>query len=161
MENMRQITYEEFGQLVDDYSGKMVQVSIYPIRSLNTYQHFRCRDIGDNLEFYDINFDKPTMQEMIISKDNIKEILYTDGKNVYETEFSIVLENGEIELEISEEPVLCCKCGKLLDDYHEPFWKIDQTGDYGSRWDCERLHLEFCDNCLAEFVGYDDQGFLN
>jgi len=155
---MREINYNELVSISDAYSGKQVQVFLSsPIQSMNTYQMFRLVDDGDNLEFYDININKPTLQEMMIPKDTIKEINYFEGGNIYESVFSISLLNEcQIDFAISEKPMVCKKCDKLLDRHLIPSWQINQIGSYGSQWDNERVVIDFCEDCLLEFLGYKD-----
>jgi len=153
---MRQISCEELVSISDAYTGKQVQVFLSPIQSMNTYQCFRCRDDGDNLEFYDININKPTMQELIISKDSIEEINYFEDKNIYKSAFSIILGNGQVDFCISEKPMICKNCNKLLDRHFDPSWQINQVGGYGSQWDNERVVIDLCENCLLKFLGYKD-----
>jgi len=153
---MRQISCEELVSISDAYTGKQVQVFLSPIQSMNTYQCFRCRDDGDNLEFYDININKPTMQELIISKDSIEEINYFEDKNIYKSAFSIILGTGQVDFCISEKPMVCRKCNKLLDRHFDPSWQINQVGGYGSQWDNERVVIDLCENCLLKFLGYKD-----
>ena len=154
---MREINVQEMVTLSDTYTGKQVQVFMSPIqsiKSMNTYQQFKLVDDGDNLEFYDININKPTMQEMIIPKDTIKEINYFEGSNIYDSVFSIVLKNGQIDFTISEKPMVCKKCNKILDRHFDPSWQINKVGQYGSQWDNEKVIIDFCENCLLEFLGY-------
>lgn len=150
---MRKINCQEMIHLSDSYAGKQVQVFLYPIRSMNTYQQFRCCEDGDNVEFYDININKPTMQELIIPKDIIEEIQYFEGKNIYDSVFSIILNNGQIDFTISENPMICKKCNKILDRDFKPSWQINQVGSYGSQWDTERVIMDFCEECLVDFLG--------
>jgi hypothetical protein len=154
---MRSITCEEMVKMVDMYSGKKVEISLTPspIQSNNTYQHFRLRDIGDKLEFYDININKPTLQELIINKSDIKEIQYW-GSNAYDSVFIIKLENGSVEFCISENPIRCSKCGNILEPDCEQVWFLDQLGGYFSKLDMERITLNLCDDCLSIILGYDD-----
>lgn len=154
---MRQINYQELETLIDAYTGKEVEVNLSPIKSSNTYSSFRCRNLGDMLEIYDINYDKPTTQELLIPKSDIKEIMYYEGSNIYESVFIIVLTNGQVDLSISEQPTICHKCGKIIDTPYEPRWIINQVGDYGSQFDNEKVTIDFCDNCLTEFLEYKDQ----
>ena len=153
---MREINCSELVSISDAYSGKQVQVFLSsPIQSMNTYQMFRLVDDGDNLEFYDININKPTLQEMMIPKDTIKEINYFEGSNIYDSVFSITLLNEcQIDFAISEKPMICKKCGKILDRHFIPSWQINQIGSYGSQWDNERVVIDFCEDCLLEFLGY-------
>ena len=154
---MRQINCEEMVNLSDAYTGKQVQVFLSPIQSMNTYQCFRCRLDGDNLEFYDININKPTLQELIIPKDTIKEIQYSEGSNIYGSVFSIELFNeSQIDFCISEKPMVCKKCDKLLDKHYDPSWQINQVGSYGSLWDNNRVVIDLCEDCLLKFLGYQD-----
>jgi len=161
---MREINVQEMVTLSDTYTGKQVQVFMSPIqsiKSMNTYQQFKLVDDGDNLEFYDININKPTMQEMIIPKDTIKEINYFEGSNIYDSVFSISLFNeGQIDFAISEKPMVCKKCGLLLDRHFIPSWQINKVGQYGSQWDNERVVIDFCEDCLLEFLGYNKVGGL-
>lgn len=153
---MRQISYQEFERLVDTYTGKQVEINLSPIRSSNTYSHFRCRHLGDMLEFYDINADQPTNQELLIPKDDIKEIMFYEGNNIYESVFNLVLVNGQVDFSISELPMICHKCGKILDKYYEPSWQINQIGSYGSQWDNQRVVVNLCEHHLLEFLGYKE-----
>ena len=122
---------------------------------MNTYQQFRCVQDGDNLEFYDININKPTKNEMVIPKDTIKEITYFEGSNIYDSVFSITLLNEcQIDFSISEKPMVCKKCNVLLDRHFDPSWQINKIGQYGSQWDNEKVVIDFCENCLLEFLGY-------
>ena len=153
---MKEINCNELISLSDGYSGKQVQVFLSsPIRSMNTYQQFRCVDDGDNLEFYDININKPTKHEMTIPKDTIEEINYFKGKNVYSSVFSITLLNeSQIDFAISEKPMICKKCNVLLDRHFDPSWQINKIGQYGSQWDNEHVVIDLCENCLLEFLVY-------
>jgi len=153
---MREINCNELVSISDAYSGKQVQVFLSsPIQSMNTYQQFRCVQDGDNLEFYDININKPTKNEMVIPKDTIKEITYFEGSNIYDSVFSITLLNEcQIDFSISEKPMVCKKCNVLLDRHFDPSWQINKIGQYGSQWDNEKVVIDFCENCLLEFLGY-------
>jgi len=153
---MKEISCNELISLSDGCSGKQVQVFLYsPIQSMNTYEMFRLVDDGDNLEFYDININKPTKQEMTIPKDAIKEINYFEGSNIYDSVFSISLLNEcQIDFAISEKPMICKKCNKILDKYFDPSWQINKVGQYGSQWDNEHVVIDFCEDCLLEFLGY-------
>jgi len=95
---LREIEVNELITESDAFTGKEVQVFLSPINSKNTYKQFRLRNAGDNLELYDINIDNPTMQELIIPKDAIKEITYFEGENIYNSVFSIALNHGQIVL---------------------------------------------------------------
>ena len=151
---MRKIDVQEMVNLSKSYDGKQVQVVLSPMQSINTYQQFRCRLNGNNLEFCDTNINKLIMQELLIPKDNIEEILYFEGKNIYESVFSIISNNCQVDFCISEKPMVCKKCRKLLDDYYESSWQINQIGSYGSQWDNERVVVDLCEDCLMEFLGY-------
>jgi len=155
---MREINVQEMVRIADEYAGKQVQVFLSPIKSMNTYQQFRCVNDGDNLEFYDININKPTMQELIIPKDTIEEIQYFEGENIYSSVFSIILNNGQIDFCICEKPMVCRKCDKLLDRHFDPSWQINQVGGYGSQWDNERITIDLCESCLMEFLGREVGG---
>jgi len=153
---VKEISCNELISLSDVYSGKQVQVFLSsPIQSMNTYQQFRCVQDGDNLEFYDININRPTKNEMKIPKDTIKEIMYFEGSNIYDSVFSITLLNeSQIDFAISEKPMVCKKCNVLLDRHFDPSWQINKVGHYGSQWDNEKVIIDFCENCLLEFLGY-------
>jgi hypothetical protein len=147
MEFFKTITCEKLIQLSDSYTGKNVEVAILPIQSNNIYQQFRLRDIGDELEFYDINIGKPTLNELVINKSNIKEIHYY-GSGTYDSVFEIILENGSIEFCVSEKPIICCGCGNVLESNEDQIWNLDQMGGYFSDYDMERIVLNLCDDCL-------------
>lgn len=143
--------------LVDNFTGKQVEVALSPINSRNIYQQFRCRESGNNLELYDINIDKPIQNELIIPKDAIKEIQYFEGETIYGMVFSIVLEGNQVDFCIYENPLLCKKCGKILDRHLDLTWQINQIGGYGSLYDNERVTFEFCEDCLVKFLGDKDE----
>lgn len=144
-------------KLSDCFTGKQVEVALSPINSRNIYQQFRCRESGNNLEFYDINIDKPTQNELIIPKDTIKEIQYFEGETIYGMVFSIILDNSQVDFCIYENPLFCKKCRKLLDRHYDSTWQIDQIGGYGSIYDNERVVVEICDDCLVKFIGDDNE----
>ena len=154
---MRKIDVQEMVNLSKSYDGKQVQVVLSPMQSINTYQQFRCRLNGNNLEFCDTNINKLIMQELLIPKDNIEEILYFEGKNIYESVFSIISNNCQVDFCISEKPLNCRKCGKLLDKYFDQCWVIDQVGVYGSQWDNQKVSIELCEDCLMEFLEYEEK----
>lgn len=151
---MRKITIQEMLSLSDSYSGLEVQVGLHPIDSRNIYQNFKLRDIGDSIEFFEMSFQKPreSIQELIIPKDDIVEIVYFGDDNIYNTVFSIILKQGQVDFTINENPIYCKKCGKMFDKYFDQYWEINQMGGYSSRWDSEKVHIEFCDSCLTEFL---------
>jgi len=154
---VRKIDVQEMVNLSKSYDGKQVQVVLSPMQSINTYQQFRCRLNGNNLEFCDTNINKLIMQELLIPKDNIEEILYFEGKNIYESVFSIISNNCQVDFTISEKPLNCRKCGKLLDKYFDQCWVIDQVGVYGSQWDNQKVSIELCEDCLMEFLEYEEK----
>lgn len=153
---MRQISCEEMVNLSDAYTGKQVELSLSPIHFVNTYHHFRLHEEDNVFILYDINSD--TQQELIIDKENIDKINYSDG-DVFDSTFSIILKDkqGRIDFTVSEEPILCNRCGKIIDTPYEPMWVINQQGEYGSRWDSEKRIVHFCDDCLAEIIGYENE----
>lgn len=157
---MRQISCEEMVNLSDAYTGKQIEVSLFPIQSVNTYQHFRLREEGNVFAFYDIDSELP--QELTIDKESIKEINFTEG-NVFESVFSLVLNDGlgEVSFTVSEKPTICGKCGKIIDTPYEPMWSMNEVGGYGSRWDMERLIVNFCDDCMAEILGESENVVWN
>jgi len=150
---VKRINVQELVILADHFTGKQVEVSLSPVSSRNIYQQFRCRESGNDLEFYDINIDKPTPNELIIPKDTIKEIQYFEGKTIYSIVFSIILDDGQVDFCIYENPLFCKKCGKLLDRHLDLTWQINQIGGYGSLYDNEKVVVEFCEDCLVKFIG--------
>lgn len=163
---MRKIDVQQLVILADGFTGKQVEVALSPVNSRNIYQQFRCRESGNNLEFYDINIDKPTPNELIISEDTIREILYYEGETVYDEVFSIILDNnGQVDFCIYENPLFCKKCHKLLDRHCDLTWQINQIGGYGSIYDNKLVCVEVCDNCLMDFINdgneYKEKDLLN
>ena len=154
---MRKIDVQQLITLSDSYTGKEVQVSLSPIQSQNIYKQFKCRDIGNSIEFYEISFDKPSAHELLINKEDIVEIQYFEDDNIYNTVFSIMLNQGQVDFTISEKPLNCRKCGKLLDKYFDQCWVIDQVGVYGSQWDNQKVSIELCEDCLMEFLEYENK----
>lgn len=51
--------------------------------------------------------------------------------------------------------ITCNFCGKLHngDDINmEPITEFEISPGYGSRFDCDRYHLDICDDCLEELL---------
>ncbi len=157
---MRQISCEEMVNLSDAYTGKQVEVSLFPIQSISTFRHFRLREEDNVFALYDIDSELP--QELIIDKESIKEINFTEG-NVFESVFSLVLNDGlgEVSFTVFEKPTICTKCRKIINTPYEPMWSMNEVGGYGSRWDMERLIVNFCDDCMGEILGDNENVVLN
>jgi hypothetical protein len=149
---MKEISCQELIQLTDGYSGKNVELSLSPIQLRSIYQKFKCRDIGNEIEFWDFQIGK-VLNELTISKDDIEKIICSGENDIYKSVFTIVLHNGnKIDLTVCESPVKCYKCGLILEKYYQPVWHINQVGQYGSQWDNERMVVDICDDCLLEFL---------
>lgn len=164
--SIKKISTEQLINIVTNtYTGKQVQVmlSYYKsTQSINTYQFFKIEELLHTIEFYDMNIDNQTPPpQLTIHKNSIKEIQYFEGddsNNIYDTMFSIITDNGDISFTISEKPLVCKKCDKLLEKNVDLAWRINQVGEYGSQWDSERLTVDLCENCLTEFIGAEIGG---
>lgn len=148
---MRSVSYEESRELLNGFLGKQVEVDLsFPALSANTYKCFAWKDSADELKFYDRECEFP--QGLIITRKDIKEIFYTEGKSIYSSVFTIILDELRIDMCVSEEPVKCCICDKVINVPIETNWKISGYGNYGSKFDGDQLDLDLCDDCLYGFL---------
>jgi len=155
---MREINIQEMFQVLDEYLGKKVEVGTNPIWSVNTYQSFNYADKDSVLVFSD--GDYTGRQEILIDKDQITEIVLTEGKDIYSSVVSIELINGKIDFTISENPTKCRLCRNIIDLPYETKWSIKGTGNYGSKFEDEKLDIPICDSCLYyKILGYKDGQF--
>ena len=155
---MREIKIQEMFQVLDGYSGKKVEVGTNPIWSVNTHQSFRYADKDSVLVFSDGDYSG--RQEILIDKDQITEIMLSEGKDIYGSVVSIELINGKIDLCISENPTKCRLCHNIIDLPYETKWSIQGRGNYGSKFEDEKLDIPICDSCLYyNILGYKDGQF--
>lgn len=156
---MRQISCDEMVKFLDSYLGKQIEIGVsFPIWSVHTYQNFGLNNNEDVLTFYDAG--NKTRQELVFNKDQIVEIMLTEGENIYDSVVSIELKHGKIDFCISSNPVKCFKCGKIIDVPYETKWSIQGTGGYDSKLDGDKLDIPVCDNCIFyDILGYQDGQF--
>ena len=153
----QEINVQEMGSLLKGYQGKRVSVGIDPIWAENTYQKFSFDMYGpdDNIIFYDMQRDVP--QELHIIKENIEKILYMASDSRFDSVFSIFLKDGRIDFCLDEKKIRCCKCRELINiDPMATIWSVSGCGNYGSKFEGEKLNLSLCDNCLGKILGYED-----
>lgn len=49
----------------------------------------------------------------------------------------------------------CTMCGKLMDTWDENLnFTVDHEIGYGSKYDCHRLHIDLCCDCLDKVVDF-------
>ena len=155
---MREINVQEMFQVLNGYLGKKVEVGTNPIWSVNTYQSFSYADKDSVLEFSDRDYSG--RQEILVDKDQITEIILTEGKDIYGSVVSIELINGKIDLCISENPTKCRLCRNIIDLPDVTQWSIKGTGNYGANFIAEKLDIPICDSCLYyKILGYKDGPF--
>jgi len=155
---MREINVQEMCQVLDSYLGKRVEVGTNnPIWSVNTYQSFRFSDTDNVLIFSDYDV-KNGRQELLVDKNQITEIILTEGKDIYSSVISIELINGQIDFCISEMPTKCYLCHKIIDTPYETRWSIGGgiTGGYGSKFEDDKLDIPVCEHCLCKIIGCGD-----
>lgn len=141
-----------------DFLGKHVEIDLslpYPIQAANTYKNFCLKNEDGELVFYDGNIDEDCQpQELKVSMSDIKNIEFLEGENVYQSVFSIVLnDNSKIDICVYESPVKCI-CGKIINTPEETVWELSGIGNYGSIFDGEKFNLAICDSCFAEIIGF-------
>ena len=151
--SMREINVQEMLGLMDSFKGRQIEVDLHPIRSSNTYHWFNAELLRDTVIFSDMDNDHP--QELRFYKDEITEIDYVEGENVFQSVFTVnMVDSTQIQLCVYELPVRCFKCQKILNlNPMENVWEINGTGGYGSHFDNERLNIKVCDDCLYEMIG--------
>jgi len=152
---MININFQEMIQALQSYLGKKVEIGTNPLWSVNTYQSFKVLDTDNVLIFSD--GDCNGRQELLVDKDQIVEIILTRGETIYNSVVSIKLINGEIDFCLSEMPTKCCLCRKIIDIPYETKWSINGIGNYGSKFEDEKLDIPVCDSCLYyKILGYKD-----
>lgn len=144
---MRKVDVQEMVQFLDGYLGKQVEIGVSPIWTVQTYQCFKWNNSEGELKLYDGGIDS-SRQEIVIEKDQIVEIILSEGKDIYESVVGITLANGKIDFTISSMPVKCFKCHKIIDIPYETKWSIQGMGGYGSRFENDKLDIPICDSCL-------------
>lgn len=156
---LRKVDVQTLCKFLEGYLGKSVELGVSPIWSIATYKSFRWQNTEDELKLYDGDFDA-SRQEMVIEKDQIVEIVLSEGKDIYESVVEIELVNGKIDFTISKEPTKCFKCHKIIDEPYETKWSIVGVGGYGSKFTEEKLDIPICDDCLYyKILGYIDGQF--
>jgi len=155
---VRKIDVQEMIQFLGNYLGKQIEVGTNPLWTVSTYQSFRWNDSEDTLTLYDGgNNSIRTRQEILVDKDQIVEIMLTEGEDIYGSVISIELQNHKIDFCISSMPIRCFKCRKIIDEPYETKWSIRGIGGYGSKFDNEKLDIPICDSCLYyKILGYKD-----
>lgn len=153
---MREISYDQLLTLSKTFTGRKVELALSsPVWSANTYQYFNLEELDDVLVFHDMG---EARQELRIDKDKITKINYVEGKSVYNTTFSVFLNNDiSIDFCLDESPVLCVCCKKEVIDFKDKCWKIHGVGSYGSLLEGENLvdGIPICDDCLFfKVLGY-------
>ena len=156
---MRKVDVQEMVRFLDGYLGKKIEVGISPVWLVQTYQHFGLNETENTFIFHDAGNEN--RQELAINKSQILEILLSEGEDVYDSVVSIELENGKIDFCISDMPVRCFKCHKIIDGPFETKWAIQGIGGYGSKFDgCGKMDIAVCDDCLYyKILGYVDGQF--
>jgi len=85
--SMREINVQEMLGLMDSFKGRKIEVDLSPIRSSNTYHWFNAELLRDTVIFSDMDNNHP--QELRFFKDDILDIDYVDGENVFKSVFTI------------------------------------------------------------------------
>ena len=156
---MRKIDVQVMIQFLNGYLGKEVEIGTNPLWTVNTYQAFRLKNDENELTFYDGEFNA-SRQEIVVSKNQIVEIVLSEGRDIYESVVTINLLNSRIDLTISSMPTKCFKCHSVIDIPYDTLWSIQGTGGYGSKFPDEKLDIPICDSCLYyNILGYKDGDF--
>ena len=157
--SMREVNVQEMISLLGSFQGKQIEVDLHPLRASNTYHWFNAELFRDTVIFSDMDSNHP--QELRFFKQDIIEIDYVEGENVFNSVFTISMKDStQIQLCVYERPVRCFKCQKILNlNPMENVWEINGTGGYGSHFDSERLNIKVCDDCLYEMI-YGEVGEL-
>lgn len=150
----RQITIQEMFNLMDQqFQGRQIEIDLSPIRSANTYHWFSFKEVRDAIEFVDLDNNHPQM--LSIFKDDILDIIFSEGKTLFENVFTLNMKSdSQIQICVYELPVYCCKCFKVLNlDKMNTVWEVNSSGGYGSHFDGEgNICIKVCDDCMYEFV---------
>ena len=110
---MREINVQEMVSLLGSFKGRQIEVDLHPIKASNTYHWFNVELLRDTVIFSDMDNDHP--QELRFFKDDILDIDYVDGENIFKSVFTInMMDNTQIQLCVYELPVRCFKCQKIL-----------------------------------------------
>ena len=153
----KEISCQEMGSLLEEFSHKRVVVDLSPIWSENMYQQFSYDLYGadDNIIFKDCQ--KDSLQELHIVKENIEKILYMESDSVFSSVFTILLKDGRIDFCLDEKKIRCCKCRNQINtNPTNTIWSVSGIGNYSSLFEGEKLDLKLCDQCLANILGYED-----
>lgn len=103
-------------------------------------------DERENLVLFDQT--NKTEYRTYIPLADIVEIIYLD-EDIYRDVVDIVTNDGNIfSICLMEEKQLCDKCGKHLNNGIP--WNVDCKAGYGSRFDGDTVHRQYCDDCLIE-----------
>lgn len=152
--SMKEITIPEMLILMNSqYQGRHMEIDLSPVQSANTYHWFSVNEIKDMIEFEDLDPDHPQLLKFY--KQDIEKILYSEGKNVFESVFTLNMKDlTQIQICVYEEPMHCYRCHKILNlsNDSEVAWEINGFGGYSSHFDGERLDMKVCDDCMYEFV---------
>jgi len=151
--SVKEISINELFIQMSKFQGYQIEIDLYPVQSSNTYYWFSFKEIDDAIEFLDRDNNYPQM--LRIFKDDIIEILYSEGKNIFDSVFTLNMKNEQqIQICVYEEPVRCYKCQKIVNlDKNEFVWKVDGSGGYLSHFDGDgRICINICDDCFYEFV---------
>jgi len=140
--------------LLNEFTGHKVELSMVDPLFCFMYQRFQWTVDDDYLILQD-----ETEEEAIvyIPLDEITEIKNINDKDMYSDVVDIKTSTYTLSVCCMEaRPVIpiCDRCKKPLEN--EQVWFINQTGEYGSRFDSETINKRLCDDCLDEVFGIED-----
>jgi len=150
---MREVTVQQMLGLISlSFQGKQIEVDLSPIQSSNTYHWFKAELLRDMIVFSDMDNNHP--QELRFYSEDVIEIDYVEGENVFQSVFTINMkDNTQIQICVYEEPVRCFRCQKIVNlNLRENVWEVNSSGGYGSHFDSERVCIKVCDDCMYEFI---------
>lgn len=150
--SIKEITINEMFKEMNKFLGRHIEIDLSPIQSQNTYHWFSFKEVNQAIEFIDLDNDHP--QLLSVFKDDILEIIYSEGKNIFDSVFTLNMKNDQqIQICVFEEPIKCYRCQRIVNfNKNEFVWKVDSSGDYFSHFDGDKLSLKICDDCMYEFV---------
>ena len=150
--SMREININEMFDLMSKFQGKQIEVDLSPIQASNTYHWFKAELLRDMIVFSDMDNNTPQMLKFY--SEDVIEIDYVEGENVFQSVFTINMIDGtQIQICVYEEPVRCFRCGLILNEgRRNTVWEVNSSGGYGSHFDSERVCVKICDDCIYEFI---------
>jgi hypothetical protein len=162
-ELFKEITCNEMTQLLNQsFLGKKFELCLSSPWLINTYHYFdyeydSINEKNDVLVIYDRNIEYP--QKIRIDLGDIVKILYSEGKTIFDTTFSMFLKDNRIDFCVAERELCCCKCGRVINlDPFASIWNINGVGNYGDKYfDGDNLKdVPLCSDCLAGILGIKD-----